>query len=123
MDVKNWSMDNVIVGANVTLYNPNPVSVKLEKFEFDIFLNDRNVAKVNQDVAVDMKAEQNFVSQVVFSFSPTKELKKFNMSPLEIGMELLTNKEVRFKYSGFAKISKGGLKIDVPIEEVIVMGK
>ncbi len=123
LDVKEWSMDNVTVSADISFFNPNKVGIFLERFSFNVFVNDREVATINQEVKTELAASKVFISPMIFSFSPKQIFKKFGMSPLEIGLEILTKKELEIMYKGNAIVSKAGMELKVPVEEIIFLKK
>ena len=118
-EIKNWSLDFVQVEAKCIMYNPNVIGVDIDKLIFDVMINDRLVANIDQTVQTTMKGESEFSVPLSFSFSPNKVYKDLGMSALEIGMEILTNRNVVLQFHGGAKVSKGVLHYTVPIKDDI----
>ncbi len=118
-EIKNWSLDLVQVEAKCIMYNPNVIGVDIDKMLFDVMINNRLVAKIDQPVQAKMSGESEFGVPLSFSFSPNKVYKDLGMNALEIGMEILTNRNIVLQFDGGAKVSKGVLSYTVPINDQI----
>lgn len=117
--------NNVRIDADAVIYNPNPVTVYLNKIEVEIFANNTKVGNVLQTQQVDIPKKDNFYVPLEVSFNP-KELFKDNLGGLlESAMNSYLNKKVDMLYQGYAQFEVKGITFDIPFtyEEEIKLEK
>lgn len=96
------------VSADLKYYNPNNFKMKLKYGEASVFVNNRLIGKTILDTLTEIPARDSFKIPV----SMRVDMKQFYSNALDI----LLNNEVNIKLDGFAKLGKGLVFFNVPIQ-------
>ena len=96
------------VSADLKYYNPNNFKLKLKSGEAGIYVNNRFIGKTVLDTLIEIPARDSFLIPV----SMKVDMKQFYANAVDI----LLNNEVTIKLDGFAKLAKGLISFQVPIQ-------
>lgn len=96
------------VSADIKYYNPNPYPMKLKQGEVGVFINDRYVGKTMLDTAIAIPARDSFLIPVSMKLE-TKQVFSNALSAVLSG-------SVKVKLEGFARVSRGGLTMKLPVQ-------
>lgn len=96
------------VGVDVRFYNPNPFNIQLRSADFDVFFNDKFVGHSTLDTLIRIPKLDTFYIPVDMKVN-VKDLMKN-------AVQLLLNPEVAIRVKGSAKVGKGGLFKNFPID-------
>jgi LEA14-like dessication related protein len=96
-----------VVSADLKYFNPNNFKMKLKYGEMDIYVNNRFIGKTLLDTLTAIPANDSFLIPV----SIKVDMKQIYSNALDI----LLLREAAIKLQGFAKLGKGGLYFNVPI--------
>jgi LEA14-like dessication related protein len=96
------------VSADLKYYNPNGFNMKLKSGTVDVYMNNRFLGKTILDTSIFIPAKDSFLIPV----SMAVDMKQVYSNALDI---LLSN-EVTIKLDGAAKLGKGLLFFNLPIQ-------
>ena len=111
--IENFRVNSLGVGqsavsADLKYYNPNGFNMKLKSGAVDVYMNNRFLGKTILDTSILIPARDSFLIPV----SMKVDMKQVYSNALDI---LLSN-EVNIKLDGAAKLGKGLLFFDLPIQ-------
>ncbi|MFT3935383.1 MAG: LEA type 2 family protein [Chitinophagaceae bacterium] len=106
--VNSIGADQSVISADLKYYNPNHFALKLKDGETSVFVNNRFIGKSTLDTFTVIPARDSFLIPV----SMKVDMKQVYANALDI----LLNREVTIKLDGFAKLGKGGVYFNVPIQ-------
>lgn len=106
--VNSIGVEESAISADLKYYNPNNFTLKLKHGETDVYLNNRFLGKTVLDTLTQIPARDSFLIPV----SMKVDMKQIYSNALDI---LLSN-EVTIKLNGFAKLGKGGIYFNLPIQ-------
>ncbi|PGH37946.1 MAG: hypothetical protein CRN43_18170 [Candidatus Nephrothrix sp. EaCA] len=99
---------NMSLTGDVVLYNPNNASLTLREADLKAFMNEKEVAAINQKMNVKVKARSEFTLPVEISLANADGL----MGTL---LNILGQKSNTLKFVGFLKIKVHGVGMKIPI--------
>ncbi len=96
------------ISANLKYFNPNHFAMKLKSGEMEVYLNNRFLGKTILDTLTAVPARDTFLIPV----SMKVDMKQIYSNAVDI----LLNNEVNIRLHGFARLGKGLISFDVPIQ-------
>lgn len=118
VQLKKFTAQKIEITADIIIFNPNGVSVYLNKTEIDVFANDIKVSHISQTENTEITKKSEFKIPLKAKFKP-KDLIKNEGSVLDLfsnALKSLKNKKIDLRYSGKATFMVAGIEIDVPID-------
>ncbi|MBF4985672.1 LEA type 2 family protein [Nonlabens mediterrranea] len=113
--IKNATSELVQLSGDCTLFNPNPVGLDLTKAKFDVYVNGRKTAEINQDLDVKMPANQEFILPLNATMSPKDFYGEKGRGLLDATLQILVKQKVDIKYNGSIRAGKGIVTFEVPV--------
>ena len=101
-------LDQSRITFDLRYYNPNNFRVQLKSAEVDVFFNDKFVGHSVLDTVISVPKRDTFLIPVYM------DVKLKNL--LSNAAQLLLNPDVMVKLNGNARVSKGGISMNVPIK-------
>jgi LEA14-like dessication related protein len=95
------------VSMNMVYYNPNSFGLRLRNADLDVYLDDRFLGHSTLDTLIEIPAKDSFALPVQL------EVDMKNLFPN--AWSVLTQKEVELAVRGKARIGKGGIFLNVPV--------
>ncbi len=120
--VEEMSVNLITLTAVANYYNPNPVKCKLIGTDIGVFVDDKEIGRIQETNAVSIASNSDFDIPVKISFPP-KKLLEGNGGLLSSVITAVLDKKVDVKYDGFITLDFAGVKIKVPVnyEEKILL--
>ena len=103
---------SVTLNGDAVFHNPNPIGAKVTEIDFDLFINDKKVTHIRQDVSENMKANSDFTLPLQFKI-PLKEVFK-DLKPT-IG-NIFKKQKINYHMLGTLKVGLGSVEVAVPID-------
>ncbi|WP_405378385.1 LEA type 2 family protein [Nonlabens sp. Asnod3-A02] len=103
------------VVATCVLYNPNSVGLNLKEADFDVYINGKKTAVVNQHEDVVMPANSEFEFPIRTSINPKEVYGEKGKGFLGAALQILASQKVDVKYQGSIKVGKGAVNFTVPV--------
>ncbi|MDB5253609.1 MAG: hypothetical protein JWP27_2778 [Flaviaesturariibacter sp.] len=105
--IKNFSLQETVIGFNATYFNPNKFGVTVKETAVDVYINNSLVGNFRQPSAIDV--------QKTAEFSIPLEGKIDVKTALKLNLPELVGKEVLIKAVGNVRVGKAGVFITKPI--------
>ena len=106
--VQKLGMSESMVGVDVKFYNPNPFNIQLRSADFDVFFNDKFVGHSTLDSLIKIPK--------LYTFYIPVDMKVNIKDLMKNAVQLLLNPEVAIKVKGNAKVGKGGIFKNFPVD-------
>lgn len=114
------TMSEIEVTGVAVMYNPNNVSLNVDNIDLDVFVDEKQVGKIQQTNLTEVPAKSEFNLPLSIKFPPSKIA-----NSLLDAASILTKSEYKVKYKGKVTVKVLGIGIDVPLEkeEIVVLNK
>jgi LEA14-like dessication related protein len=100
-------LDRSVITFDLRYYNPNNFKMQLKEAQVDVYFNDKFVGHSVLDSLINIPKKDTFFIPV------SMEVKLKNV--LSNAAQLLLNPDVMVKLNGNARVGKGGIFVNVPI--------
>jgi LEA14-like dessication related protein len=104
--LKNFGLQEAVIGFNVTYFNPNNFGVTVKEAEADIYLDSVYLGKFVQDSSISVKKNAEFSLPLSGSVALQTALK--------LNLQDLDKREVLLKADGNVKVGKAGIYVSKP---------
>jgi len=104
--LKNFGLQEAVVGFNVTYFNPNNFGVTVKEAAADVYLDTIYLGKFVQDSTIGVKKNAEF--SIPLSGSVTLQ------TVLNLNLQELSQREVLLKANGSVRVGKAGIFITKP---------
>jgi len=106
--VQKLGMSESMVSADVKYFNPNSFNLQLKSADLDVYFNEKFVGHSTLDTLIRIPGRDTFYVPIAM---------KVNLKDLmKNAVQLLLNPEIKVKVTGNAKVGKGGLFKNFPID-------
>ena len=112
---KSFSFSNggsVTLKADAIFFNPNAIGANVTEVDLDMYIDDKKVTHIRQDVRAEMNANSEFTLPLDVSV-PLKEVYK-DLKP-SLG-NFLKNRKLGYRMDGTLKVGLGSVEIAVPVD-------
>ena len=106
--LKKAGLDQAVITFDLRYFNPNKFRVQLRKAEVDIYFNNKFLGHSVLDTTIDIPKLDTFAIPVSMNI----KLK----DAFSNAVQLLLNPDVMVKLKGNARVSKGGISMNIPID-------
>lgn len=103
---------SVTLKADAIFFNPNPIGANVTEVDLDVYIDDKKVTHIRQDVRAEMKSNSEFTLPLDFNV-PLKEVYK-DLKP-SLG-NLLKKRTVNYRMDGTLKVGLGSVEVAVPVD-------
>ncbi|AGC76453.1 LEA14-like dessication related protein [Nonlabens dokdonensis] len=103
------------IAATCVLYNPNSVGLNLKEADFDVYLNGKKSAIIDQNENVEMPANSEFDFPIRASVNPKDIYGEKGKGVLGAALQILASQKVDVKYDGSINVGKGAINFTVPV--------
>lgn len=100
-------LNQSVITFDLRYFNPNSYRLQLKQASVDVYFNDKYVGHSSLDSLIQVPAKDTFLIPVSMQIDMKSLLKN--------AVQLLLNPDVMVKLNGNAKVGKGGIFINVPI--------
>lgn len=101
-------LDQSRITFDLRYYNPNNFGVQLKEAQVDVFFNDKFIGHSVLDTVISVPKKDTFLIPVYM------DVKLKNL--VSNAAQLLLNPDVMVRLDGNARVSKGGISMNVPIK-------
>ena len=119
-DVEILKANKAVVELNavMVIYNPNPFALDLDKADMVAFIEEVEVAKIQQTYASKMPAQAEFRMPIYLNMDIKKIYQDNPLAALGKGLQIISDRKVEVSLQGNIKAGKGLAKITVPIDRM-----
>ena len=110
IQVKKITGQEVLLNAEAVFYNPNDMRMKLREVDVGVFIDEKKVGNINQEVNMVIPAEDDFT----VPFDATFNIKE--VGGLNTLMSVIGGKKLKVRYEGHIKVTVHGLPFRVPVD-------
>lgn len=112
LKIVSFTSSSVVLKGDAIFYNPNPVGVKLQSIDLDVFANSKKVSDIVQNSTVGIQAKSEFALPLQVKFAPEKFLDNWAGTILNT----LVKKSIDIEITGDAKIVVVDKVISIPVK-------
>lgn len=118
LNVKSLSTTITEITADLVVYNPNNVSVFLNKTEIDVFANEIKISQISQTKNTEIRKKSEFKIPIKANLNLIDLIKNESsiLNLINSSISSFENKKIDLNFSGTAKFETAGIGFDVPIE-------
>lgn len=118
VDIIEMSKSKLELNAFMVLKNPNGFALDLAKADLTVFVDDIELAKINQVYDTSMPANDNFKMPINIKMDLQKLYKANPIAALGKGLQIMSDRELNVQFKGSIKVGKGAAKISVPVDQI-----
>ena len=112
LDVQNLrilkaGLSESVIGAELKYYNPNNFRLQLKEADLDVYINDKFVGHSSLDTLLQIPARDTFYVPLSLKLKLTDLFRN--------AAQLFLNPEIRLKLLGKARVGKGAIFMNIPI--------
>jgi LEA14-like dessication related protein len=104
--LKNFGLQNAVIGFNATYYNPNNFGVTVKEAEADVYMDSVYLGKFVQDSTISVNKNAEFS----LPLSGTIELQ----TALKLDIRNLATRDILLNADGHVKVGKAGIFVNKP---------
>lgn len=104
--LKNFGLQDAVIGFNVTYFNPNDFGVNVKQAEADIYMDSVYLGKFMQDSTVEVGKDAEFS----LPLSGTVSLQ----TALKLNLQNINQRPILLKADGNVKVGKAGIYLNKP---------
>ena len=101
---------SVTLNADAIYYNPNTLGADIKEMDFDVFIDDKLVTHITQDIEAKMPAQSEFTLPVQVKIPLEEVMKDLNIR------DLLSSREINYRLDGDFKMGIGKAMVKVPFK-------
>lgn len=102
------------IKAEAIYHNPNRISTKLKELDIVVFVDDKEVSHIQQELGTVIPAEEEFAIPLAFDFDANEIFKKED-GFLKQALRKLLKEELEVHYKGSMVLTFGDTDIRVPV--------
>ena len=99
---------SVTLSADAVYFNPNKIGADINEMDFDVFIDDKKVTHITQEIKAHMPASSEFKLPVEVKVPLEEIFEDFNIR------DLLSSNEIAYELKGNFKMGIGGAMVRVP---------
>lgn len=103
---------SVTLKADAVFFNPNPIGANVTEVNLDVYIDDKKVTNIKQDVSAVMGSNSDFTLPLDFNV-PLKEV--FKDAKPAIG-NIFKKRKIDYRMDGTLKVGVGSVEVAVPVE-------
>lgn len=117
VDIVEMSRSKLELNASMVLKNPNGFSLDLSKATMKAYVDDIELATIDQSFDTSMPANENFKMPINIKMDLDKLYRENPMAAIGKGIQIMSDKKLMVKFKGTIDVGKGMAKISVPIDQ------
>lgn len=117
VDIVEMSKSRLELNAFMVLKNPNGFALDLSKADITVYVDEIELAKIDQSYDTSMPKEGEFKMPVNIKLDLDKLYGDNPIAALGKGMQIMKDKKLTVQFKGTILVGKGVAKISVPIDQ------
>jgi LEA14-like dessication related protein len=117
VDIIEMSKSKLELNAFMILKNPNGFSLDLAKANMKAYVDDIELATIDQTFDTSMPANENFKMPITIKMDLDKLYRENPIAAIGKGIQIMSDKKLLVKFIGTIDVGKGMAKISVPIDQ------
>ena len=122
VDIIEMSRSKLELNAFMVLKNPNGFSLDLARANMKAYVDDIELATIDQTFDTPMPANENFKMPITIKMDLDKLYRENPIAAIGKGLQIMSDKKLMIKFIGTIDVGKGVAKVSVPInqEEMVI---
>lgn len=117
VNIIEMSKSRLELNASMILNNPNGFALDLAKANIKAYVDDIELATIDQTFDTSMPANENFKMPINIKMDLDKLYKANPIAAIGKGIQIMSDKKLMVKFKGTIDVGKGVAKISVPIDQ------
>ncbi|MFT4532944.1 MAG: LEA14-like dessication related protein [Saprospiraceae bacterium] len=117
VDIIEMSKSRLELNAFMVLKNPNGFSLDLARANMKAFVDDIELATIDQTFDTPMPANENFKMPITIKMDLDKLYRENPIAAIGKGLQIMSDKKLMVKFIGTIDVGKGMAKVSVPINQ------
>lgn len=117
VDIIEMTRSKLELNAFMILKNPNGFSLDLAKANMKAYVDDVELAIIDQSFDTSMPANENFRMPITIKMDLDKLYEETPIAAIGKGLQIMSDKKLMVKFVGTIDIGKGMAKVSVPIDQ------
>ena len=117
VDVVEMTKSKLELNAFMVLKNPNGFALDLSKADLTVYVDDIELAKIDQSYDTSMPKEGEFKMPININLDLDKLYGDNPLAAIGKGIQIMSDKKLTVQFKGTILVGKGVAKISVPIDQ------
>ena len=117
VDIVEMTKDNLELNAFMILKNPNGFALDLDKADLTVYVDDIELAKINQSYETTMPEEGEFKMPINIKMNLKKLYGDNPIAAIGKGMQIMSDRKLNVQFKGTILVGKGIAKVSVPVDQ------
>ena len=117
VDVVEMTRSKLELNAFMILKNPNGFALDLDNADLTVYVDEVELAKINQTFETTMPANGEFKMPININMDLDKLYRDNPLEALAKGLQIMSDKKLTVQFKGTILVGKGVAKISVPVDQ------
>lgn len=117
VDIVEMTKSKLELNAFMVLKNPNAFALDLDNADLTVFVDDIELAKINQTYETTMPQSGEFNMPININMDLDKLYRKNPLAAIGKGLQIMSDKKLTVQFKGTILVGKGIAKISVPVDQ------
>ena len=118
VDVVEMTRSKLELNAFMILKNPNGFELDLDNADLTVYVDDVELAKIDQTYETSMPKEGEFKMPININMDLDKLYKDNPLEAISKGLQIMSDKKLNIQIKGTILVGKGFAKISVPVDQI-----
>ena len=118
VDVVEMSKSKLELNAFMVLKNPNGFALDLDNADLTVYVDDIELAKINQTYETTMPKEGEFNMPININMDLDKLYRDNPLAAIGKGIQIMSDKKLTVQFKGTILVGKGIAKVSVPVDQM-----
>jgi len=117
VDIVKMTKDNLELNAFMVLKNPNGFALDLDNADLTVYVDDIELAKINQTYETTMPKSGEFNMPININMNLKKLYGDNPLAAIGKGMQIMSDRKLNVQFKGTILVGKGVAKVSVPVDQ------
>ena len=118
VDVVKMTKSELELNAFMVLKNPNGFELDLDNADLTVYVDDIELAKINQTYETSMPQKGEFKMPININMDLDKLYGDNPLAAIGKGIQIMSDKKLNVQFKGTILVGKGIAKVSVPVDQV-----
>ncbi|MDF1695178.1 MAG: hypothetical protein P1U56_05075 [Saprospiraceae bacterium] len=118
VDIVEFSKSKLELNAFMVLNNPNSFALDLENADLILFVDDIELATINQTFETTMPQNGEFNMPININMDLDKLYRENPLEAIGKGIQIMSDKKLNVHFKGTIEVGKGMAKVSVPVDQL-----
>lgn len=118
VDIVEMTKSKLELNAFMVLKNPNGFKLDLDNADLTVFVDDIELAKINQTYETTMPQKGEFNMPININMDLDKLYRDNPLAAIGKGLQIMSDKKLNVHFKGTILVGKGIAKISVPVDQI-----